>query len=228
MNAAFSRSQFPPGGWQFYQPQTGWSPPTPIASTFDQTVTLIIKHRLANGAIVAQHNLSTNFDAVAAELETFNKRRLGIPDQPSPKSLPPRSLPQAVAAAVAAVGKMADGIGLLLEWLPEGKSVAPELSEKRAHTCAHGANSQPCPFNGKGDLTSWFSVPVSEKLRKMTEARKDLKLETSEDQNLGVCNVCLCPLKLKVHVPMDFVEKHTKPETMAQFPSFCWIARRDQ
>lgn len=75
-----SRSQFPSGGWQFVQPQTGWSAPTPIASTFDQTVDLIRKHRMANPAIVQKHGLPTDFNSVALELEAFTRTRLGLPD----------------------------------------------------------------------------------------------------------------------------------------------------
>lgn len=75
-----SHSQTPTGGWQFVQPQTGWAAPTPIASTFDQTVVLIQKHRLGNPAITAKHNLPTDFNSIAAELDAFTRTRLGIGD----------------------------------------------------------------------------------------------------------------------------------------------------
>lgn len=75
-----SHSQIPPGGWQFVQPQTGWAAPTPISSTFDQTVVLIRNHRLANGALTAKHNLSTDPAAIAKELDAFTRTRLGIGD----------------------------------------------------------------------------------------------------------------------------------------------------
>lgn len=93
--ADLSRSQIPPGGWQFHQPQTKWSAPTPIASTFDQTVILIMQHRLANPAIVASHNLAIDKGAIASELETFTRARLGLspvgqPDPPAPGASPKR------------------------------------------------------------------------------------------------------------------------------------------
>lgn len=217
-----SRTQFPPGGWQFFQPQTGWSAPTPIASTFDQTVQLIIKHRLSNGAITAKHNLATDPVSVGTELETYTAMRLGIPLE-SPKIVPPRAtLPQAVVAAVAAAKKMADGVSLLVEWLPTGTTVGPDLSGKRAGICAG------CPKNGTSSLTQYFTQPVSARLQKMVEARKDLKLETSFDDKLGVCDVCLCPMKLKVHVPIADILAKTRPETMAEFPPHCWIKNKDQ
>jgi len=84
MDQPFSRSTFPNGGWQYFQAQTMWKAPTPIASTFTQTVELIIKHRLKNPAIVAQHGLSLDPVAVGNELEAYNLQRLGL-------KLPPAS-----------------------------------------------------------------------------------------------------------------------------------------
>src|ERR1700677_1612152 len=108
-----NRSQFPNGGWAFVQPQTGWSAPNPVSNTFDQTVTNIIKHRLANPAATRKHKLSTNYDVVAAELERYTETRLGI----APKQLPPppqrASVSGAVAGAVAGVKKLAAGAALL-------------------------------------------------------------------------------------------------------------------
>ena len=88
--AELSTSQTPPGGWQFVQPQTNWSAPTPVASTFDQTVILILKHRQANPVIVASHKLSIDKGQIAHELLTYTKARLGITDAVSD---PPAAAP---------------------------------------------------------------------------------------------------------------------------------------
>ena len=113
--SALSRSQFPSGGWIFHSPQTGWSAPTPLASTFDQTIILIIKHRLANPAIVAKHSLATDTATVSNELETYTRLRLGIPSDPPPKTQPPRQLSQVVAGAVAGLRKTTAGAEFLLD-----------------------------------------------------------------------------------------------------------------
>jgi hypothetical protein len=84
-----SRSQFPAGGWQFFQSQTNWHAPTPVSSTFDQTVDLIRKHRLANPAVTKQHNLATDFNSVAMELEAYTRTRLGMGDTFSQPALRP-------------------------------------------------------------------------------------------------------------------------------------------
>jgi hypothetical protein len=224
MSESFSRSQFPPGGWEFYHPQTAWEAPTPKASTFDQTVNLIIKHRLANPGAVSKHNLATDPVLVGNELENYTRLRLGMQPMGAgspPKTIPPRSLPQGVREAVAASSRMVEGVALLIDWLPGGQTVAPELSAKRAAVCAE------CPKNSEKEFGSWFTKPVSERLRRMVEARADLKLATPHDEKLGVCGVCLCPMKLKVHVPMDYILGHTKPQTLAELPPHCWIAKRD-
>lgn len=91
MITELSESEFPPGGWQFHQAQTGWDAPTPKASTFSQTVDLIIKHRLANPASVAKYNLAVTPEAVSKELKAFTYTRLGISVAPSglPINAPP-------------------------------------------------------------------------------------------------------------------------------------------
>lgn len=224
MNGQLSETQTPPGGWQWYQPQSGWSAPNPIANTLGQQVVNVIKHRQANGALTVQHKLSIDPAVVKQEILNYNRLRLGIPMlDASPKTSAPRPLPQAVRAAVAAVGRTAEGVALLIDWLGSGaETVAPALSAKRAAICAD------CPQNGQGEFTRWYTQPVADRLKAMIEARKDLKLETPSDDKLGVCNVCQCPMKLKAHTPLAVILEKTKPATLAEFPNWCWIARRDQ
>lgn len=230
MTTPFSRSQFPQHGWEFFQPQTGWHAPMPMVYSFDRQVQEIIKHRLANGAITARHKLATDPVSVGNELESYTRARLGIPAEPSfPKTIPLRSLPQAAAEAVAAVAKTAEGVGLLIDWLgglarPDGQVevVEPALAHRRAQVCVE------CPQNSRSPFTDWFTIPVAERLRKMVESRKELKLETPADNELGTCIVCRCPMKLKVHTPLGVIYQKTKAETLAQLPPNCWIARQDK
>lgn len=217
-----SRTQTPPGGWQFYQPQTKWSAPTPIASTFDQTVILIIKHRLANGAITVRNNLATDPVSVGNELEAFTRARLGLGPAIAPKLSPPPPVAPAlagpVAGAVAAVKKIAAGAALLLEWEESGLPPVPaELSVKRAATC------EGCPKNDPGGLSKYFTEPVSEKVQKRLGRLHQMNLATPSDAKLHVCSACLCPLKLKVHCPMELIQKRLKPEQRAELDPRCWI-----
>ena len=221
-----SRSQFPSGGWEFYQPQTKWSAPTPKSSTFDQTVILIIKHRLGNGAVTVKHKLSTDVPTVANELENYTRMRLGIPliGADLPKMMPPASVPAmsgAVRGAVAEVKKIAAGAALLMEWEQSGMPpVVRELAETRAGICAG------CPKNDKGkSLSEWFTVPVANLAQRQFQRLHQLTLTTTSDDELNVCTACLCPLKLKVHTPLVLILKRLKPEMKAELDPRCWILK---
>jgi hypothetical protein len=212
----------PPGGWCYRQSATGWSAPTPVGSTYSQTVTLIIQHRLKNPAIVAKHHLSTDPAVVGEELMDFNRLRLGIPKpQPAPMSFShPSSMPGRVAAAAVEIKTAARGTAVLLDWLTSGgQPVAKELAEARAKVCVA------CPFNVEG---TWFTVAPAEIIRSTLSARSDLKLETPYDDQLKSCGICKCLNRLKPHVPLDHILKKTAPDIMASFPENCWIARRDK
>lgn len=219
-----SRTQTPPGGWQFYQPQTKWSAPTPIASTFDQTVILIIKHRQANPAVTVKNNLSTDKAVVGNELEEFTRARLNLGPAVLPKTMPPAATPSmsgAVQGAVAAVKKIAAGAALLMEWDESGLPPEPAaVAEARAAIC------DGCPKNDKGkSLTEYFTVPVANLAQKRFQRLQELNLTTSHDAELNVCQACLCPLRLKVHTPMQLILKRLKPEQRAELDPRCWILK---
>lgn len=215
-------SQTPPGGWQFFQPQTQWHAPSPIGNTHDQQVVNIIKHRLANPAIVAKFKLATDFNSVSTELIDFQQKRGALANSPIPKPLPPPpERPQvagAVGHAVAAVKKIASGAALLLEWQESGESpVDADTSAARAEVCVK------CPKNNKGGLTRFFTQPVANEIRKKLEKLHALKLSTPSDAYLGVCEACECPLRLKVHTPILLITKRMKPEQRAELDPSCWI-----
>ncbi len=228
----FNRHQTPSGGWSFRQPQTGWTAPTPIASTFEQSVQLIIKHRKQNPAITAKHKLATNADVVANELELYTRKRLGIPEVPQLPFPQTRSLSAASGAGAVAVDAMsglkraASGTAVVMDWLGAGGvPVAQEFAEKRAATCVA------CPQNQAGD---WYVTAPAELLKKTVEVwksvtgRTDFKFETSQGDKLKSCQVCRCLMALKVFVGLDHILQKTKPEVIAELPQNCWIIKRDQ
>lgn len=223
-------SATPPGGWQFHSPQTGWNAPTPVASTFDQTVNLIIKHRRANPAIVAKHKLSTDPAVVSQELIKFQQIRGALPPDPIPKMTPPLSSPRmagAVRDAVAAVRKVASGAALLFEWEEAGMPhVEQSVADTRASTCVV------CPKNQKGkNLTDIFTVPVADMIKKKMERLDQINLKTSYDLELAVCSACLCPMRTKVWMPLDLILKRMKPETKSELNQAnpkCWILQESE
>jgi len=186
---------------------------------------MIIKHRLANPAIVAKHSLSTDFAAVSQELIKFQQARGAIAPDALPKRMPPLATPQlsvAVKSAVAAVRKMASGTALLFEWeQAQYPHVEQAHAESRASVCVG------CPKNEKGkSLTDIFTVPVSDLIKKRIEKLDEINLHTSKDSELAVCSACACPLRLKVWVPTELILKRLKPDQKAELNQDnpkCWI-----
>jgi len=141
-----------------------------------------------------------------------------LPAPPGSFPVPSRSISQSVAAAVAAVKKLAAGGALLLEWEVSGEAPVPnEIATQRASICAE------CPKNQKGDFTRWFTKPVSELVKKKMQRVHAMNLKTVHDDKLGTCVACECPLKLKVFCGIDLIHKHLKPEAKAELWEKCWI-----
>ena len=63
----------PSGGWQFYQPETGWNMPEPMNQTFESAVRLIASHRRANPALAG----TAGDDVVRADLLAYTTSRMG-------------------------------------------------------------------------------------------------------------------------------------------------------
>lgn len=185
--------------------------------------------RLANPAIVVKYKLATDLHSIGNELEAYTRARLGL--EPSavglpvnPKLVPPPAQPQLAGAAgpaVAAIKKLAAGAALLMEWDESGMPpVSPEVSESRAAVCAT------CPQNAKGkSLSEFFTVPLANLTKRKFEKLEQMKLTTPHDQFLTVCQACLCPLRLKVHTPIELILKRLKPDVKAELDPRCWILK---
>jgi hypothetical protein len=207
----------PPGGWQFRQAQTLWSMPAPVSQTLNSAVQAILRHRRDNPAVTIAHKLALEFDAVADELILYNAKLNDIRMDNPPKTSPLRALPRLVGVA-AAVKTVVEGAAAPLEWLASGaQPVDKELAYHRAQVCAQ------CPKMGKGAYTDWFTVPVSEQIRRELSRRTDLKLETPYDPFLKVCTACLCPMQLKVWTPLAILEKHFKSSWRVKLWEYCWM-----
>jgi hypothetical protein len=219
-------TQIPPGGWQYFQPQTGWHAPFPVGMTHQQQVNNIIRHRLGNPAVVAKYKLATDPETVGRELIKYQQIRGALPADPAPKMTPPPiqspRLVGAVSDAVAVVKKLAAGASALLEWESEGLPHAePKVAEARAQICSK------CPKNQEGrSLTEYFTVPVADLYNKRFKKMHDLNLTTPYDDDLKVCQACLCPMRTKVWFPKELILKRLIPEQRPQLNQInprCWI-----
>lgn len=225
------RARFPPGGFRFYVAETKWSISPWIS--FDAAVAQIIQHRMGNPYLTQKNGWSTDAFVVAEELDQFNAAVCqqmkwmdyitegGAQAMPSPKAM--NQLSPFSQSAANAVGRLSAGVQTIREWeIAGGNLVSNELAEQRAATCAKRVGGK-CSKNVGGDLTSWFTKPAAELIRLQLESRNNMKIHTTLDPLLGVCEACACPLKLKVHCPIDIITSKMRPEDRAALDSGCWI-----
>lgn len=195
---------------------------------FNQMVGAIIQRRQAN----PRFNLTTDVGQVQAEVDLQNAMRMRTingggfyivedanlpnpPDFPQGFSTPQRGRR---SAAGGKASQLKAGVGLLIEWLGEGgQAVDVAVAESRANICAS------CPKNQPGDWLSIFTEPAAEALRKQIAIKNDMELRTSKDDELNVCQACLCVLRLKVWCPSELVQKRTSQETREKLDPRCWI-----
>lgn len=221
-----TRSTFPPGGWVFTQPQTGWD--LKFGKTFDQAVEAIITHRRSN----PRFNLPTEFNDVAAELEAYTIARIKtIPNASSllinddlpgksarPSSTTPAAHAGAVAGTVAGAKKLGAGVRVLIDWVGSGgKPVGLQLATDRARVCVA------CSKNRKSNWSEWAKDKIAESIKAQLEIKGQMRMNTPFDDSLMTCDACLCWLPLKVHTPLGFILSHQSEAVRTALDPSCWI-----
>ena len=213
-----SIATFPPGGFTYTQPESKlkFSQLIPLP---DQAK-LLAAHRKANGYPGA------SISECARDIEEWTCLRLNndpewcISDtQKKTGSLPlGKRLEQGARAVAESVSKAVAGARILYEWFGEGGvPVEQSLAQKRADCCIS------CP---KNDPNRSHLSSLSEAAHKQLEHRAELKMAVTGEDKLGVCLVCHCPMKLKVHTPIDLIGKYTDNATMEKLdkiPTPCWV-----
>lgn len=221
MATLINRQMQIPNGLKFFQPETNWTPP-PNAS-FDVIVNSLIAHRNANPFLRDKHGWATDYPTVANEVDAFNARICESHGWtkyitsggggPAPKSWP---LPQ--PQPFQGVRNVVAGAKTLIEWRGAGGQAVPaEQSGRRAEICSV------CEQNGSTDLLSFFTQNVAEAIKLEIELKNQMKLQTPYDEKLGVCKACDCPMKLKVHTPIDHIKHHMPEAQRAKLDPKCWI-----
>lgn len=225
-----SKTQACPNGFLHVEKQTGWRNDLVAPATvwdWNGLVQAVRNHRLQN----PQFRLSSNSADIANELDLENAARVAaIPgaaaiylvndEAPSSFTNPPHSSLQNLVATARAVSV---GAKTILDFEESGEPPAThDLAVKRAAVCVD------CPQNGKGGFERWFTLPASERIRKQIERKAEMELSTPSDDKLGVCEACLCPLKLKVHFPLNFILKHMAADVKAKLDPRCWILSEEK
>jgi len=209
-----------PNGLRFNQPELNFT--LRGKPSFTQAVGQIYQARLGNKYITEKNRLSLDLDTIGNELDLFNTRiciqhgwtqylTMESGAEP-PKQSPPPSLLQLGKRLVAGAETIA------VEWIATGAEAVPvHQAEQRARTCVL------CPLNKRGDLLSFFTVPVANAVRAAISLKHDWNLKTSADDHLGVCQACSCPLRLKVWLPLDKILARMPKESFDELDTACWI-----
>lgn len=220
-----------PNGFKFIQAETGWQ--APRFASFNSIVQNLINHRKSRPDLVTKHNWRVDQEGVEHEVEQFNVRiclqhgwtQYLIGGNEGAAMLPKTKAPSAeeaaqVNAAAGRAKKIWSGVRTLEEWIDSGAPPVPvEHAERRAAVCVK------CPMNTQGDFTSWFTVPAAGAIKRQIQRLQERKLATSQDDKLNVCSVCLCPLKLKVHTPLEYIKAHMIESVLGDLRAVpgCWV-----
>lgn len=209
-----------PGGFQFRIPEIGFiAPPYQSFDTLVNTVHRVVNANAAlakkNGWPLGREGVALWVDRVQATIchqNGWNDYITTAKDIDPPKYPPP---PGAHPAEVVAAG-----VKSLVSWFGAGaRPVVKKLAQERADTC------EKCEFNRPGDLGNWFSRSVSELIRSQVGVFKGMSLTATNDDKLGICDLCECPIKLKIHVPMEHIEKNMLAGVWPMLPEYCWMKK---
>lgn len=221
-----NRRQSPPNGFLYTQRETGWQNwKVEPASQWDfyLCARAIQAHRKANPSF----RLNTSLPAIEEELDVVTSARVAaIPGAESylmdvggaSPSFQPAPNQPTLAKLVAVAGAVKTGKDVLFDWEESGQPpVSQELANQRASICAG------CSQNGQGGLSRYFTIPAAAMIRARFEKLHEMKMSTPSDPQLGICEACLCPLKLKCWTPLDFILKYMTDDVRQKLDGRCWI-----
>lgn len=215
-----SRNNHPPGGFQWWQPQTRWRLEGGLP--FNDTVRAILQHRKSNPSA----GLSLDPSAIAEELDNYTCARLMNDPRwcaqkkttnPTLTSSFPNPVPRD-APLVEAVANIAHGAETLVGWLGHGmKAVEVATANDRAKICVT------CPMNVQGGFLERVTGAIGVAIKAAMELKEKVQLKTQFDDQLGTCDSCGCALKLKTWVPGPEIKANLQPGDLEQFDQRCWI-----
>lgn len=224
-----SRQQQIPGGFSYFQPETGWNAPAWL--TWEKLVDAVIKHRTAN----PRFNLPIDRPTVDFHVELFNVEKLrsmpgtghfllAVAESPPGAapvfSVPPRRADGVVAKLKRHIANTTAGISLYIEWFGNEPVKIP-IAEARAAVCLK------CPKHVDGNLAEKFSEAAAKELKTVLGMLNDMEFKTSVDEKLKICSACNCPMKAKVWSPIDLILKHIRPEAKKVLWEKCWITAEE-
>lgn len=226
-----NRTTLPPGGWVFEIRGNNRELLRKFKSMgpWNDAVKEIVEIRKANQLAGA------DYDSVSAELDQYTCERLGFDpawvdvkkksSSERRERMPLAQVAAVVGRAVSAFKAYKDGSIILREWFGAGAQPVPHaVAVSRSQVCYRNPN-QKCEFNQPGFAPV---EAVSEVIRQQAEKKNELSLHVPDEEHLHTCQLCTCPLKLKVHVPIVHVSEQLPKaivEGIREKAPWCWMIK---
>jgi hypothetical protein len=217
------RQRHIPGGYRMRIPALKYQSSSNLS--FDSLVREVQRVILANLRVAREHGLPTEIHKIEEWVDRDNadlcERNGWTTYYMTDGGAPPKWIAPTLLRRLG-VERVAAGAKSLLSWLGEGaQPVPPQLAEKRSNICSQ------CEFNRAANLGDIFVRTASEMIRRQVEFARECGLKTLNDDRLGICSVCTCPLKLMVHVGLEHKLKSLDEETFSKLPGHCWVKREN-
>lgn len=221
-----------PGGYKFYLAELKWNAPSNFPS-FDVVVQSLQSVVKANPFLAEKHQWPRDRAGIEEWVDAYNAMvcaKMGWDDYivaeaggtTFPKAQAPGHSLKSLAAAAARAKALLSGAKTLISWLDSGDPPVPrDLAASRASACLT------CPHNDPADLTAWFTVSVSELIHRQVQKLSDRSISTVHDPGLHVCDICYCPLKLKVQTPIKWILSELPAATLDKLKAVpnCWVGK---
>jgi len=217
------RNKQTPGGHKFYDAILKYRA-RPWASV-EEIAAGLIAARKANPALTQQHGWSTDDVTVRNEVDeaiALHCQQMGwhgyLADGGQPAPVPFRQTHQS-QRLLGRLKNVAASSPVIIDFVKSKEEAVPiKLATQRAEICLA------CPHNQKTkSLLDVFTTSASEAIRKGLEQLMGWNLEVPNGEELSVCAVCQCPLKLKIFLPLARIRLKMSDEVREQLPEWCWI-----
>jgi len=220
------RNKQTPGGHKFYDPILKYRA-RPWAS-IDEIASGLIQARLANPALTQQHGWSTDEVTVRNEVDeaiALHCVQMGwrhfVADTPQGGAPPnfPRPQRPLNQRLLGRVKNVVAATPVIVEFIASKEEAVPiKVATERSEICFS------CPFNEKPkSLLDLFTTSASEAIRKSLETLRGWNLGVPNSDQLGVCSRCLCPLRMKIFMPINRIRAKLSEDVREQLPDYCWI-----
>jgi hypothetical protein len=219
-----SLTKFPPGEFQVLHPEAGMK--QPFKGSFREAVKFELNFRMKNKSLAQSLGLPADETACEVYVNEYNAQRclahgynnFVIMESASHVTAQKKTLLGRVVG-VAAGGKAA--LSAYTAMFGSRGPVARELADKRAAVCAV------CPENDtQNRIYAYFVKTAAAEIMSIIGALQDVDISLTEPKKVGICKVCLCPLKAKCFVPEETVRQKIPKEVhadLAKITTPCWI-----